>query len=98
MHPQYALLLPRPLTHRQAQSWELQQLHVVQWQFLEKQKVTASSLPGWHQSRLFFGLNPHFPLLPSRLSCLKELKGHLHELLHYYSLIHYFISRTLELK
>jgi hypothetical protein len=34
----------------------------------------------------------------SPLVCLKELKGHLHELLHYYSLIHYFISRTHEMK
>ena len=36
-----------------------------------------------------------FPLL---LVYPKELKVHLHELLHYYSLIHYFISRTHEMK
>jgi hypothetical protein len=27
------------------QSWELQQLNVVQWQFLEDHKLTGSSLP-----------------------------------------------------
>jgi hypothetical protein len=54
---------------------------------------------GLRQSRLFFDLNPHFPLLPSPLSCaLKKFKGHHHELLHYYSLIHYFTSRTHEMK
>jgi hypothetical protein len=45
------------------QPWELQQLHVVQWQFLEKQKLTGSSLSVWHKSRLFVGLNTHFPPL-----------------------------------
>jgi hypothetical protein len=59
----------------------------------------AWELQQLHQSRLFFGLNTHFPLLLSSLSRVpKMMKGHHHELLHYYSLIHYFISRTHEMK
>jgi hypothetical protein len=54
-------LLERPSVHHQ--SWELELLNVVQWQFLEQQKLTASALPVWPQSRVFVGLNTHFPLL-----------------------------------
>ena len=54
-------LLPSPSA--QYQSWELEQLNVVQLQFLEQQNLTGSSLPVWSQSRVFVGLNTHFPLL-----------------------------------
>jgi hypothetical protein len=48
-------LLPSPSAHCQA--WELEELNVVQWQLLEQQKLTGSSLPVWPQLRLFVGLS-----------------------------------------
>jgi hypothetical protein len=47
----------------QYQSWELELLNVVQWKFLEQQKLTASALSVSPQSRVFVGLNTHFQLL-----------------------------------
>jgi hypothetical protein len=47
----------------QHQSWELELLNVVQWQFLEQQKRTASALSVSPQSHVFVGLNTRFPLL-----------------------------------
>ena len=45
---------------------------------------------------------PEYTLPSPSLSSLsrvpKMIKGHHHEMFHYYSLIHYFISRTLEMK
>ena len=52
-------LLTSPSAHRQ--SWELELLNVVQWKFLEQQKLTASALPVWPQSRVFVGLHVNSP-------------------------------------
>jgi len=56
-------LLTSPSAHRQ--SWEFELLNVVQWQFLEQQKLTASALPVWPQSRVFLRLKSTIPLLSS---------------------------------
>ncbi len=90
LHPpwQYPLLLPRPSTHRQ--TWELEQLHVVPWKFLEKQKLTGSSLSVWYNhtcSLTWIHTSLSFPSFLSRLGVPKKIKGHHDELPHYYSLI-----------
>jgi hypothetical protein len=58
-------LLESPSAHHQ--SWELELLNVVQWQFLEQQKLTATALPVWPQSRWSQYTLPS-PLLLARTS------------------------------
>jgi hypothetical protein len=60
---------------------------------MEKQKLTGSSLPVWPQSRVFVGLNTHFPLLSFTPVSPKNEEDTIHELLHQNSSNTHFTSQ-----